>query len=337
MRPKKVSLAVTRTPYRLCLAGCTDLPPYVKKYGGDGLSGTIDKYVTVVVKRRLDSKVLFHYFGGTEEAASVKEVAHPYVRVALGRVGIKDGLDVAAFSDILPGSGLGSSGAFTVGLLNAFWALEGKNKSPKVLAEEASDLEINTLKAPIGKHDQYITAFGGIRSLKFKKNGEVEVKRIKIPISVKNKFENQALLVYSGITRSASQVLSSTANELKNLDSRTVSAMHEFRKIGNEMQTSFASSDFYGFGKKLSRLWEAKKRAFTISSNERVDELIKSALGAGVLGGKAVGAGGGGFLYFVCPDAKIKKQVAARLSLLGAVEYPFSFTEHGSKIVAVFS
>ena len=332
MKSFKHSIVISQTPYRLCLAGATDLIPYVKKFGGNALSGTINKYVTIIAKKRQDKKIVFHYTLGMEEAAKLEDIAHPYVREVLKLVGIKKGIDIASFTDIPFSSGLGSSGAFTVGLINAIRTLLGYKHGPRELAEAAANLELNILKSPIGKHDQYMAAFGGICDLAFLSNGKVIVKKIRLSSAKQKMIESHLLLVYSGMTRSASKVLDSVSKKLQVLQPNVVSGMHAFKSMGNLMKVALVQENFIEFGNRINDLWEIEKKTFN-NSNERIDDLITRGKALGALSGMVVGAGRGGFIYFFCPDVKTKRKIALSLSKIGASEYPFHFIHEGSKII----
>ena len=331
MNSVKKNIVVSRTPYRLCLGGATDLVPYAAQFGGHGLSATVNRYVTITAHRRFDERIVFHYALGTEDG-TWEEIKHPYVRGVMADVGIRGGLDIVSFTDIPFASGMGSSGSFTIGLLNALWALQGVEKSPRDLAEEAAHIEINVLKSPIGKHDQYLAAFGGICELVFLRDGSVEVKKIVLSPPEKNQFEDHLLLVYSGMPRSASAVLSPVFDRAAQQDPDTIQGMHEFREVGERMIARLRRGDLYGFSQDVNILWDIQKRVFG-SSNERLDALIAEGKNHGAISALVSGAGGGGFLFFFCPDGEAKKRVSAALAAMGAPTHPFSFSEEGSKII----
>ncbi len=332
MKNPKYSVVISRTPYRLNLAGATDLIPYVKRFRGQALSGTIDKYVTIVIRKRPDKKIIFHYALGTEEAVRLEDIAHPYVNAVLKWSGIKSGIDIASFTDIPLASGLGSSGAFTVGLINAIKKFLGFQVSPRELAERAAHLEIKILENPIGKHDQYLAAFGGICDLLFLRNGRVVIKKLRPSPAKQKELENHLLLVYSGMNHSASKALSSVSKRLQTLHPETIQGLHAFRDVGARMKFALAQENFFEFGNLVNDLWEIEKKVFD-NSNERIDDLIAKGKILGALSGTIVGAGRGGFIYFFCPDLKTKKKIALGLNKMGAPEYPFHFTHEGSKII----
>lgn len=329
---KEKSVIISKTPYRINLAGATDLIPYVKKFGGQAFSAAINKYVTIVAQRRYDKKIVFHNKLETEEASDAKHIKNHHLRAVLNHVGIKTGIDIVSFTDTPLASGLGSSGAFVVGLLNALWSLSGVNKGPRELAEEAAHVEINKLKAPIGKHDQYLAAYGGICSLTFLRDGSVRVKKVTLAEKEKRELENTFLLAYSGMAGPTAVTLSPLSQKLRQMEPTTVAAMHDFRTINNQMTAHFARKDFLSFGTTLNHLWELEKKTFS-NSNERLDALIEVGKKEGATSALVVGAGGGGFLYFVCPNPQTKARVSRVLAKMGASEYPFSFTEEGSKII----
>jgi D-glycero-alpha-D-manno-heptose-7-phosphate kinase len=329
VKPKKI--VVSKTPYRLCLGGGSDLIPYVKRYGGHALSATVNKYVTIVARRRDDPKINFHYALGTESADSWRGVEHPYVRAILKHIGLQGGVEIASFTDVPFASGLGSSGAFTVGLLNALWALQGVRKSPRALAEEAAYIELKKLKSPIGKHDQYMAAFGGLCDLRFMRDGAVRVRKITYAPRDQKKFEDHLLLVHSGMIHSATRQLSPLFAKLTANDRNTVDAMHDFRTVGVHMADLLHRRDFINYGRALAALGMVHKKL--VPSHERMDALVKIGEKSGAMSGMASGSGGGGFILFVCPHRRAKDAVATALVRRGASVHPFHVTHEGSKII----
>ena len=325
------NIVISKTPYRLCIGGGTDLIPYVKKHGGHAFSTAIDKYITIVAKKRFDDKIRFHYVLGVEEINRWQDADHPYIRATFKHLGFKGGIDIASFTDVPFASGLGSSGAFTVGLVNALWALSGVKKRPQELAEEAAHIELNILKSPIGKHDQYLAAFGGICDLRFLQNGKVRVRKIKLSDKEKVSLEEHLLLAHSGTTRSASRQLSPLFEQLRNQDSIAVQAMHDFRNAGIQAADFVASGDFINFGTHLNVLSDFHKKL--VPYTDHLEMLIATGKKYGALGGMASGAGGGGFVFFFCPNPVVKKKVERALSKTGIAAYPFRIEEQGSKII----
>ncbi|MEK9166110.1 MAG: hypothetical protein AAB846_00055, partial [Patescibacteria group bacterium] len=283
-------------------------------------------------QRRYDNKIVFHNKLETEEAPDVRGIKNLHFRAVLEHVGIKTGIDVVSFTDTPLASGLGSSGAFIVGLLNALWSLRGAKKTPRELAEEAAHVEINKLKAPIGKHDQYLAAYGGICALSFLRNGTVRVKKFALTDKEKKELADSFLLVYSGMAGPTAVTLSPLSQKLRQMEPHVVTAMHTFRDMNNQLMNLVSQRNLLSYGEKLHYLWEHEKKTF-LNSNERLDALIDIGKKHGAKSALVVGAGGGGFLYFVCPNQKIKVKISKAVTSMGASEYPFSFTEEGSKII----
>jgi D-glycero-alpha-D-manno-heptose-7-phosphate kinase len=325
------NIVISKTPYRLCIGGGTDLIPYVKRYGGQAFSTAIDKYITIVAQKRFDHKIRFHYALGVEEINRWQDADHPYIRATFKHLGFKGGIDIASFTDVPFASGLGSSGAFTVGLVNALWALSGVKKGPRDLAEEAAHIELNILKSPIGKHDQYLAAYGGICDLRFLQDGRVRVKKIKLSDKEKMFLETHLLLAHSGTTRSASRQLSPLFEQLRKQDNMAVQAMHDFRNAGIQAAEFIGSRDFINFGMHLNTLSDFHKKL--VPYTEHLTMLIETGKKYGALGGMVSGAGGGGFIFFACPDPVVKRKVERAFSKKEIAVYPFKIEEQGSKII----
>ncbi len=322
---------ITRTPHRICLTGGTDLLPYVKKFGGDSFGATIDKFVTVEISKRNDNRFNLSYPDAAELVDEKEKIKNPIIRQALISHKISEGLNIKSVSDIPPGSGLGSSGAFTVGLLNALHGLKGIVKPPRDLAEEAADLEINKLGAPIGKQDQYMAAYGGFLHLIYRKDGGVTVRRIKLSHSVRKKLETRLVLVFSGLKRSASEIHSTTARRFES--SKTIFAdITNFKKRGGELRGHLVNNRLDSFAGGLQTLMAAKKQCFVNCANDKLEEFLDIGYGLGAIGAKVVGAGGGGFVYFYVPEASQHK-FKQGITVAGGDVCEFSFTRAGSRII----
>ncbi|MBI2454031.1 MAG: hypothetical protein HYV54_00420 [Parcubacteria group bacterium] len=322
---------VTKTPHRICLTGGTDLLPYVKKFGGDSFGATIDKFVTVEVSKRNDQFFNLSYPDATELVDEKEKIKNPIIRQALVSHKIYEGLNIKSVSDIPPGSGLGSSGAFTVGLLNALHALKGISKSPRLLAEEAADLEINKLKAPIGKHDQYMAAHGGFLHLIYKKDGGVTVRKIDIAHDTKKKLESELVLVFSGMKRSASETLGVTARRFRS-SNEIFSDISAFRKHGLGLRGHIINNRIENFANGLKALMVAKKQCFVSCTDDKLEEFLNIGYGLGAVGAKVIGAGGGGFVYFYVPK-NLQPRFKKGISAAGGTIYPFRFVFQGSQII----
>ncbi len=306
-------MIISQTPLRLSLlGGNTDFPAYFIPNGGACLTTTIDKYVYCIVKERFDDQIWINY-SIKEIVNSVNEIKHDLVREAMKMVGVTKGVEITFLSDIPgEGSGLGSSSAVTVGVLNALYQFKGESRSAKDLAIDACEIEIEILKKPIGCQDQFAVAYGGQKLLLFGVN-QPEV----APVSM-SYLPQWLMLFYTGITRKSESVLS----QMK-LDT-------EILNRNKQLAIRFASDfDVNGFGSALDEYWQLKKKLNPAVSNEVIDTYYDQARLAGALGGKIVGAGGGGFLLLVVPPEN-KQAVRDALELK---ELPFDFSNTGSKII----
>jgi len=325
-------MIITRTPFRISfVGGGTDLPEFYQVESGAVVSTAINKYMYVVVNQRFTDAIRVSYYAKTEIVDRVGEIKHPIVREALKLVGISKGIEIASVADVHAGAGLGSSGSFTVGLLNALYAYQGILKSAEELAREACHIEINILGEPIGKQDQYIAAYGGFRYIQF--NPDETVFTEPIVWSPKNKEElvQNLLLLYTGDVREASSILREQRANTQQGDK--MDCLKKLRDMALELKERLnddASADI--FGEILHQGWLLKKQLASSISNDKIDECYEKALSAGALGGKVLGAGGGGFMLLYCPKQK-QSQVKKVLNYLPDLE--FSFEPEGSKIIYV--
>lgn len=306
-------MIITRTPLRVSLlGGNTDFPAYYNKYGGAVLTTTIDKYIYCIVKKRFDDEIWINY-SIKEKVKKVSNIKHDLVREALKMVGVTEGVEITFLSDIpSEGSGLGSSSAVTVGLLNALHHYKGESITARQLAEEACKIEVDILKKPIGVQDQYAVAFGGFNLIEFKDEITVE------PINPEE-LSGSLMLFYTGVTRSSDKVLSKMKLNKRILDKTKELVYHKLNTI----------TDPIILGEMLDRYWVLKRKLNKYVSNNTIDTSYQSALQGGAWGGKIVGAGGGGFLLLVAPP-KEQQNVRDRLKLR---ELPFKLTRHGSKVI----
>ena len=325
-------MIITQTPFRISfVGGGTDLPEFYQVESGAVVSTAINKYMYVVVNQRFTDAIRVSYYAKTEIVDRVGEIKHPIVREALKLVGISKGIEIASVADVHAGAGLGSSGSFTVGLLNALYAYQGILKSAEELAREACHIEINILGEPIGKQDQYIAAYGGFRYIQF--NPDETVFTEPIIWSPKNKEElvQNLLLLYTGDVREASSILREQKENTQQGDK--MDCLKKLRDMALELKERLnddASADI--FGEILHQGWLLKKQLASSISNDKIDECYEKALSAGALGGKVLGAGGGGFMLLYCPKQK-QSQVKKVLNYLPDLE--FSFEPEGSKIIYV--
>jgi len=297
-------MIVTRTPVRIPLGGGgTDLPAYYTQYGGFLISASIDKYIYITLNKRFEKSIRVSY-SQTEIVDSVEEIKHPIVREALKLLKIDSGIEITSIADIPSNTGLGTSSSFTVGLLNALHTYKNEKVSTKDLAEEACYIEIELLKEPIGKQDQYLAAFGGIVCLDIDRLGCVQVIPLKLSEDVLDQLESNTLLFYTGIKRSASEVLDSQSKNASLNNDQVIQGMHQIKKIGLEIKDVFEKEDLERFGNLLDLHWQTKKTLSNKISQEKIDQWYEIAKKSVAAGGKLMGAGGGGFFMFNCPNGK---------------------------------
>lgn len=305
-------MIITKTPLRISLlGGNTDFPKYFKKYGGAVLTTTIDKYIYCIIKERFDKQIWINY-SVKEIVDDVKDIKHDLVREAMKLVGVKDSVEITFLSDIpSEGSGLGSSSAVTVGVLNALHNYKGEAVTARQLAEEACRIEVDILKKPIGYQDQYAVAFGGTNLIEFKARG-IDIRTLDVD------FQGAFMLFYTGQTRKTTEILSKMKLKKNILDTNKYLAYEGIEAI----QKGY-------FWQLLKKYWELKKQLNPLVSNSLINEKYEHALNAGALAGKIVGAGGGGFLLLEVPENKQREM----REVLGLRELPFKISNHGSKVI----
>lgn len=328
-------MIITRTPFRIPLGGGgTDIVSYSSKYGGALCSAAINKYMYITVNERILDKRIRVSYSKTEIVDVVNEIQHPLVREALKLLNIDGGIEITSIADVPSGSGLGSSGSFAVGLLNALHAFKRDNISYMELAEEASKIEIDILGEPIGKHDHYIAACGGITCLDIDKGGSVLAYPLEIGQNIIEEVENNTVLFYTGILRKTADVLGEQGEAIRNNSKRVLDALHRIKEIGIEIRIALETGNLRKFGELLHVHWETKKDLSSKISNSYIEECYKIARQNGALGGKIMGAGGGGFLMLYCEDGKDRLRDV--MMKQGVVEMRFHFDFHGTKILLNF-
>ena len=324
-------MIVARSPLRISLGGGgTDLPSYYEEHEGFLISAAIDKYVYITLHQTFDEGYLLKY-SKLERASSIDEIEHPIIREALKLLNWKDPhIEICSMADIPAGTGLGSSSSFTTALLKALHAYQGNIVSTRTLAEEACEIEINRLKEPIGKQDQYIAAYGGITCMDFKKDGYVWVDPLRISKETLYNLEDNLCLFFTGFSRSAGAILKEQDEKSRKHNDDMIRNLDFVKKLGYESKEAFEKGDLERFAEIMNVHWEYKKKRSGGMSNARIDEWYDLALKNGALGGKMIGAGGGGFLMFYARD-KIKLRRV--LTETGMEEVRFRFEMEGSKIL----
>jgi D-glycero-alpha-D-manno-heptose-7-phosphate kinase len=325
-------MIITRTPFRLTLGGGgTDLPSFYQQHGGFILAVGIDKYMFINVNTPvIDDKIRVRY-SKSELVDHVDQVEHTLARVAMKSFNLAKGIEIVSVADIPAGTGLGSSSCFLVGLLNALRALMQEPVPPRELAEEACNIELNILKKPIGKQDQYMAAFGGLTSLSIDRDGTVLVDRLPLSAELVETLENNLLLFYTHGTRDATEILTRQDSASRERDESVVGSLKEIMDIGLEIRDEIVKGNLHRFGELMNVHWEAKKRLSRGISNPQIDAWYELARRNGAIGGKISGAGGGGFLMVYCEDDKRRLREAMRGA--GLRELSFRFEFEGSKVV----
>jgi len=330
-------MIITRAPLRIPLGGGgTDLPGYCSNYGGFILSAAINKYVYINVNKPSIQDVLRVKYSKTEEVFDVAELKHDLVRESLKLLNVNDKLEISAMADVPSGTGMGSSGSFTVALLTALHSYKRVHASLKDLAEEACKIEMDILKHPSGKHDQYLAAFGGITCLEIAKDQSVKVTPIYLSHHDMDELRNNILLFYTGIRRNSCDVLREQSDGAK--QSQIVcETYHEIKEIGMMIKNTLEKGNLDDFGKLLHKHWLVKKRTSNKVSNSNIDNLYDVGIKEGALGGKLMGAGGGGFLMFYCSsDGGRKSRLRKAMTAAGLKELLFDFDTDGTKVLMNF-
>ena len=324
-------MIMTRSPLRISLGGGgTDLPSYYQEHSGFLVAAGIDKYVYILLHRRFVPRVLLKY-SQMEEVDRIEDIKHPLIREALKLVGWDDlRLEITSLADVPAGTGLGSSGSFTTALLKALHAGMKGLVHPAELAEQACKIEIDILKEPVGKQDQYIAAYGGITCFRFLPNGQVEAWPLKISQRTLYDMEDHLLMFFTGYTRSAGEILKEQDSRTKKNDNEMVANMHFVKQLGRDIKDALEAGNLQGFGELMNTHWEYKKGRSKSMSNDRIDHWYQLARSHGAIGGKLIGAGGGGFLMFLCQEGSRVRQVMAEE---GLEEVRFRFDFEGTKVV----
>jgi len=320
-------MIISKTPFRISFAGgVSDIKDYYRHSYGSVLSTTINKFIYVTVNRKFDNKIRVSY-SKTEIVPRVSNIRHPIVREGLKLTKLDGGLEITTIADIPSGTGLGSSSAFTVGLLNALYAFKGEHKGAELLADEACKIEIDILKEPIGKQDQYACAYGGLNQIRFNPDESVFVNPVISQKKTKKELDSNLLLFYTGINRRASTILTESKQNMDNLKEH----VDTLRDLSEEMAHALKNNDLSSFGELLNKAWMYKKKTGKVS-NAEIDKYYEKARSVGALGGKILGAGGGGFLLLYC-EKSYQKKVRERLYNLKETE--FHLEPQGSRIIYV--
>ena len=324
-------MIITRSPLRISLGGGgTDLPSYYREHSGFVVAAAIDKYVYLTLHRTFVPELILKY-SRMERVERVEDVQHPIVREAMRMTSVDAPyLEIASMADIPAGTGLGSSGSFTTALLKALHAHRRHLVHPEELAEQACEIEIDRLGEPIGKQDQYIAAYGGLTCFRFLPNGKVEAWPLKLAPDTLHDLEDNLLLFFTGYSRSASAILKEQDSKSKENDRDMVANLHFIKELGRESKEALEANDLRHFGELMNVHWEHKKKRSSNMSNPHINEWYDLARANGAVGGKLIGAGGGGFLMFYAED---KRRLRAAMREAGLQEVRFRFDFEGTAVV----
>ncbi len=324
-------MILTRTPMRISIGGGgTDLPSYYRRKGGSVLSAAIDKYVYLAVNATFTDDYLLKY-SVHERVTRVEDIEHSLIREVLQRYGIRPGIEIVSVADIPAGTGLGSSGSFTVGLLRALHAYGHRQCSIQALAEEACHVEIELLGDPVGKQDQYIAAFGGLTRFDFHADDTVDVDRLDVSAETLADLEDHLLLFFTGYSRRASSILADQKQRSEHDDEAMIANLDYVNDLGLRIGVALESGETATFAALMHEHWTHKRRRSAGITNDRIDEWYETARRNGALGGKLVGAGAGGFLLFYAGDPR---RVRAAMTEAGLPEVRFGFDHDGSVVLA---
>lgn len=325
-------MIITRSPLRVSLGGGgTDLPSYYREFGGFLVAAAIDKYVYITKHRTFQQEIIVKY-SKLERVTSVDEIEHPIIREALKLVGLTEPhIELTSMADIPGGTGLGSSGSFTTALLKALHAHKKNILSPAELAEQACDIELNILGEPIGKQDQYIAAIGGITAFTFHKDGRVEYRPCNVSQETLFNLEDNLLLFFTGYARSASAILKDQNDRSKQNDSAMLDNLHFTKELGHESLSALETGNLDEFARLMDMHWQRKKARSSGMSNVQINQWYDCAMANGALGGKLIGAGGGGFLMFYAGN---KQKLRHAMRQQGLQEVRFRFDFEGTKTLS---
>ncbi len=326
-------MIITRSPLRISLGGGgTDLPSYYRKYGGFVIGAAIDKYVYITLHHTFAQELIIKY-SRLERVRSVDEVKHDIIREALKLT--LDGapqLEITSLADIPAETGLGSSGSFTTALLKALHALKKNLIHPQELAEQACHIEINLLGKPVGKQDQYVAAYGGLVCLEFQPDGRVDAVPLKLDTDTLYNLEDNLLLFFTGYSRSAAGILQEQDDRTRDDDPDMVRELHAVKEIGVQSRAALESGDLGRFAELMNTHWDRKRQRTDRMSNDQIDEWYHLARQNGAVGGKLIGAGGGGFLMFYTED---KRRLRRAMHEVGLQEVRFRFDFEGTKLITL--
>ena len=328
-------MIITRTPFRVTLGGGgTDLHSYYSRFGGFIFSFTMNKYMYLNVNRPVADNFIRLKYSQSEKVEKVSKLKHEIARACLEKLNIYNSIEITSMADIPAGSGLGSSSCYTIGLLHALHTLKREYLSLHDLAEEACDIEINILKKPMGKQDQYLAAFGGFTIMEISNKGLVQISQAKVSDGTLEDLKNNLIMFYTGVHRINKKILGEQNKSTINSKKEVLESLHYIKESGYKILEIVQSGNITDLGKMFDEHWQYKKKLAKGITNPEFNKIYDSALKNGALGGKISGAGGGGFFLFYCEENKNKLRSA--MAEMGLKEMKFDFDFEGTKILANF-
>jgi len=323
-------MIITRTPLRISIGGGgTDLPSYYSRFGGFVISVTINRYIYITLHETFVKNYIIKY-SQMEAVESVGKIAHPIIREAFKLHQVEPFIEMVSMADLPAGTGLGSSGAFTVGLLRAIYSLKRQPVTPQTVAEEACHIEMDLLEQPIGKQDQYISSFGGFMCMTFDKSGKTEVTPLRMSPDTLHDLEDNLLMFFTGYSRNAGDVLADQKKRTEKEDPAMIENLHFIKETGLTIRKALEAGRTDDFAELMHQHWLHKKKRSKGISNDKINGWYDIGYANGASGGKLIGAGGGGFLLFYAHDRKKLRQAMARA---GLAEVRFRFDHEGSRIL----
>ncbi|HIK02032.1 TPA: galactokinase [archaeon] len=323
-------MIISKTPLRVTFGGgCTDFPSYYSDHGGFLVNAAIDKYTFIILHRKFDNKIRAKY-SICEVVDDVEDLKNPIIKEALKSVGSPTGIEIVSLSDIPKETQLGQTGSYTVGLLEALNQWKNEHIPTEELATKSCNILIDILKKPVGKQDPYIAAYGGITCFDISKDGEVKASPLQISSETTEDLEKNILFFFTDFTKASADILGEQLGKGGKLSKEVTENLHKVKDVSYRIKDALEKGDTSEFGKLLSEHWRLKKERSPSSTTPQVDKLYSSALENGAIGGKLVGAGGGGFLMFYAEDAEKLRETMAKA---GAREMKFGFDFEGSRVM----
>ncbi len=322
-------MIITKTPFRVSFCGGgSDIPDFYREHGGCVVSTSINRYMYISIHPYFDENITLLKYSQTETVDDISKIKHSILNRVLNDMNVK-GVEITSTADVPSGTGLGSSSSFTVGLLHSLYCYKGKYVSKDRIAEEACDIEINRLGNPIGKQDQYAAACGGLNLISFHRDDSVTVEPIIMKSAALQELQDNIMILYTGITHDANKILSEQKKNISEKDK--TDNLIRMCDLAKAMQRALVNNEISDFGKILNEGWQKKKELASGITDRRIDEMYEAALANGALGGKLLGAGGGGFLLFYC-----EKEKQERLKeKLGLKQLPARFERDGTSVVYI--